>query len=65
MFKLPYEKCGAWLQEHCAEVIQRLNVDYFKPWFLAKKDGQVVKDLGDMTYEEIVLHLMHFNVCHP
>ena len=27
---LPCEKRGGWLQEHHAEVIQRLNVDYFK-----------------------------------
>jgi len=59
VFKLPHEKCGAWLQEHHAEVIQWLNVDYFKPWFLVKKDGWVVEDLGDMTYEEI----MHCLVC--
>ena len=58
MFKLPHEKHGAWLQEHRAEVIRRLNADYFKPWFPAKKDGRVVEDLGDMTYEEIVLHLV-------
>ncbi len=36
MFKLPREKRGAWLQEHRAEVIQRRNADYFKPWFPAK-----------------------------
>jgi enoyl reductase-like protein len=58
VFKLPREKRGAWLWEHRAEVIQRLNVDYFEPWFPAKKDGRVVQDLGDMTYEEIVLHLV-------
>ena len=53
MFKLPHKKHGAWLQEHHAEVIQRLNVDYFKPWFLAKKDGRV-EDFGDMTYETVL-----------
>jgi fatty acid synthase subunit alpha len=58
VFKLPREKRGAWLQEHRAEVIQRLNADYFKPWFPAKKDGRVVEDLGDMTYEETVLRLV-------
>jgi fatty acid synthase subunit alpha, fungi type len=26
-----------------------------KSWFPTKKDGQVVRDLGDMTYEETVL----------
>jgi fatty acid synthase subunit alpha len=39
VFKLAREKRGYWLQEHRAEVIQRLNADYFKPWFPAKKDG--------------------------
>jgi fatty acid synthase subunit alpha len=58
VFKLPREKRAAWLQEHRAEVIQRLNADYFKPWFPAKKDGRVVEDLGDMTYEETVLRLV-------
>jgi hypothetical protein len=58
VFKLPREKRVAWLQERRAEVIQRLNADYFKPWFPAKKDGRVVEDLGDMTYEETVLRLV-------
>jgi fatty acid synthase subunit alpha, fungi type len=58
VFKLPYEKRGAWLQEHRAEVIQRLKADYFKPWFPMKKDGRVVEGLGDMTYEETVLRLV-------
>ncbi len=58
VFKLPREKRGSWLQEHRAEVIQRLNADYFKPWFPAKKDGRVVEDLGDLTYEETVLRLV-------
>ncbi|KAF8271214.1 fatty acid synthase [Lactarius quietus] len=58
VFKLPREKRGTWLQERRAEVIKRLNADYFKPWFPAKKDGRVVEDLGDMTYEETVLRLV-------
>ena len=45
VFKLPPEKRGAWLQKHRADVIKRLNVDYFKPWFPAK-DGHVVEDFG-------------------
>jgi hypothetical protein len=58
VFKLPHEKRVAWLQERRAEVIEKLNADYFKPWFPAKKDGRVVEDLGDMTYEETVLRLV-------
>ncbi|KAI0264369.1 fatty acid synthase [Gloeopeniophorella convolvens] len=58
VFKLPREKRSAWLQERRADVIKRLNADYFKPWFPAKKDGRAVEDLGDMTYEETVLRLV-------
>jgi enoyl reductase-like protein len=32
--------------------------DDFEPWFPAKKDGRLVEDLGDMTYEETVLRLV-------
>jgi enoyl reductase-like protein len=57
VFKLPCERRAAWLQEHRVEVIQRLNAGYFKLWF-PTKDGWVVEDLGDMTYEETMLHLV-------
>ncbi|TFY80295.1 hypothetical protein EWM64_g3715 [Hericium alpestre] len=36
----------------------RLNADFSKPWFGWKKDGHVVEDIGDMTYEEMVLRLV-------
>lgn len=49
VFKSPHEERSTWLLEHRAGVIKSLNTDYFKPWFLAKKDGCVVDDLGDMT----------------
>ena len=58
VFKLAHEKRGSWLQEHRTEDIQKLNADYFKPRFPVKKDGRVVDDLGDMTFEETVLHLL-------
>jgi fatty acid synthase subunit alpha, fungi type len=58
--KLPHEKRGAWPQERRAEVIKRLNADYFKPWFPVKKEGRVVEDLSDMTYEEVVHRLIRF-----
>ena len=63
-FKLLREKRGAWLQEHRAEVIQRPNADYFKPWFPTKEDGHIIEDLGDMTYEETMLCFL-LNVRHP
>jgi fatty acid synthase subunit alpha, fungi type len=31
VLKLPREKRGPWLLEHRAEVIKRLNADYFEP----------------------------------
>ena len=46
VFKNPREKRGAWLQEHHPEVIQRLNADYFKPWFQAKNVTHEERWLG-------------------
>ncbi|KAL5526485.1 FAS2 [Sanghuangporus sanghuang] len=59
VFKLPKEKRVEWLAQHRAEVIEKLNRDFAKPWFGWKKDGRVVADLGDMTYEETVLRMVH------
>ncbi|KAA1467738.1 fatty acid synthase [Dentipellis sp. KUC8613] len=58
VFKLPREKREAWLKERRADVIKKLNRDFSKPWFGWKKDGSVVEDIGDMTYEETVLRLV-------
>ncbi|KZT01368.1 fatty acid synthase [Laetiporus sulphureus 93-53] len=58
VFKLPKEKRAAWLQERRAEVIKKLNRDFAKPWFGWKKDGSVVEDIADMTYEEVVLRMI-------
>ncbi|KAF8896473.1 fatty acid synthetase alpha subunit [Infundibulicybe gibba] len=58
VFKLPKEKRAAWLTEHHDEVIGKLNKDFAKPWFGWKKDGSVARDLGDMTYEEVVLRMV-------
>lgn len=58
VFKLPKEKRVSWLKERKDEVIAKLNKDFSKPWFGWKKDGSVAKDLGDMTYEEVVLRMV-------
>ncbi|GJE90516.1 fatty acid synthase [Phanerochaete sordida] len=58
VFKLPKDKQGPWLAERRAEVIDKLNKNFNKPWFGWKKDGAVVGDLADMTYEEVVLRLV-------
>jgi fatty acid synthase subunit alpha, fungi type len=58
VFKLPKEKGLAWLIEHRDEVIEKLNKDFSKPWFGWKKDDSVAKELGDMTYEEVVLRMV-------
>lgn len=58
IFKLPKEKRAAWLAERKAEIIKKLNADFAKPWFGQKKDGTVVEDLADMTYEEAVLRMI-------
>ncbi|KAH9856627.1 fatty acid synthase [Lenzites betulinus] len=58
VFKLPKEKRADWLSERRAEVIAKLNKDFAKPWFGWKKDGSVVEDIADMTYEEVVLRMV-------
>ncbi|KAH8117927.1 fatty acid synthase [Phellopilus nigrolimitatus] len=58
VFKLAKEKRADWLAQHRTEVIEKLNRDFSKPWFGWKKDGRVVADIGDMTYEEIVLRMV-------
>jgi fatty acid synthase subunit alpha len=58
VFKLAKEKRAAWLGQNRDSVIQKLNRDFSKPWFPAKKDGTVVYDIGDMTYEEVVLRMI-------
>ncbi|KZT67951.1 hypothetical protein DAEQUDRAFT_367722 [Daedalea quercina L-15889] len=58
VFKLPKEKRVAWLTERRAEIIAKLNKDFAKPWFGWKKDGSVVEDIADMTYEEVVLRMV-------
>lgn len=58
VFKLPKEKRVAWLTERRAEIIGKLNKDFSKPWFGWKKDGSVVEDIADMTYEEVVLRMI-------
>ncbi|PCH42040.1 fatty acid synthase [Wolfiporia cocos MD-104 SS10] len=58
VFKLPKDKRVAWLGERRAEVIAKLNRDFAKPWFGWKKDGAVVEDIADMTYEEVVLRMV-------
>ena len=58
IFKLPKEKRVIWLIEHRAEVIEKLNRDFSKPWFGWKKDVSIAMDLGAMTYEEVVLRMV-------
>ena len=58
VFNLPKEKRAAWLAERKAEIIEKLNKDFAKPWFGWKKDGGVALDLGDMTYEEVTLRMI-------
>lgn len=53
--KLPKEKRAAGLSERRSKVIAKLNKDFAKPWFGWKKDGSVVEDIADMTYEEVIL----------
>jgi len=58
VFNTPKDKRATWLQENRDYVVEKLNKDFSKPWFGAKKDGTVVHDLGEMTYEEVTLRLV-------
>ncbi|KAF9648674.1 fatty acid synthase [Thelephora ganbajun] len=58
VFAVPKEKRAAWLAERRAEIIDKLNRNFQKPWFGWKKDGTAVEDLSDMTYEETVLRMV-------
>lgn len=58
VFKLPKEKRVVWLIEHRAEVIEKLNKDFSKPWFGWKKDNTVASDISEMTYEEVALRMV-------
>jgi fatty acid synthase subunit beta len=65
IFKLSKEKRAVWLKERRGEVIDKLNRDFSKPWFGWKKDGTLATDLGEMTYEEVVLRMVRLMfVCH-
>ena len=58
LFKLAKDKRQAWLNANADSVIEKLNCGFAQPWFAQKKDGTVVKDLGDPTYEETDLRLV-------
>jgi fatty acid synthase subunit alpha, fungi type len=58
VFKLPKDKRAAWLAQNKKSVIEKLNRDFAKPWFPQKKNGSVVDDIGEMTYEEVVLRMI-------
>jgi len=58
VFAMPKDKRAAWLAERRAEIIEKLNKNFQKPWFGWKKDGTAAEDLGDMTYEETVLRMV-------
>lgn len=58
VFKLPKEKRVPWLEQNRDMVIGKLNKDFAKPWFGEKKNGKVVSDIGEMTYEEVTLRMV-------
>lgn len=58
VFNMPKEKRAAWLTQNRDSVIEKLNKDFSKPWFGWKKNGAVVPDIADMTYEEVALRMI-------
>ncbi|KAI3333101.1 sterigmatocystin biosynthesis fatty acid synthase subunit beta [Ustulina deusta] len=57
IFNLPKPERKPALLKRKAEIIQRLNADFAKPWFGLNADGQPV-DVEDMTYTEIISRLV-------
>ncbi|RAL03098.1 putative fatty acid synthase subunit beta [Aspergillus ibericus CBS 121593] len=57
IFSLPREKQLGALQKRKNHIIQRLNADYFRPWFGKKATGEPV-ELEDMTYQEVLERLV-------
>ncbi|KAH7093843.1 hypothetical protein BKA62DRAFT_761063 [Auriculariales sp. MPI-PUGE-AT-0066] len=58
VFALPKEKRAAWLKEKHDYIVKRLNADFQEPWFCSRKDGTVVREVGDMTYEDVARRLV-------
>ena len=58
VFAMPKDKRAAWLTERRAEIIEKLNKNFQKPWFGWKKDGTAAEDLSDMSYEETVIRMV-------
>ena len=52
VFKLAKDKRQGRLNTNADSVIEKLNRDHAKPWFAQGEDGAIVKDLGDLMYEE-------------
>jgi enoyl reductase-like protein len=59
VFKLPKDKRAAWLAQNKKSAVEKLNRNFTKPCFAQKKDGTVVDDINEMTYEETVLRMIH------
>ncbi|PYH93829.1 putative fatty acid synthase subunit beta [Aspergillus ellipticus CBS 707.79] len=57
IFSLPRDKQLAALRKRKSHVIQRLNADYFRPWFGKKTTGEPI-DLEEMTYQEVLERLV-------
>ena len=57
IFSLPRDKQLGALQKRKNHIIQRLNADYFRPWFGKKATGEPV-ELEEMTYQEVLERLV-------
>ncbi|PWY86567.1 putative fatty acid synthase subunit beta [Aspergillus sclerotioniger CBS 115572] len=57
IFSLPREKQLGAIQKRKKHIIQRLNADYFRPWFGKKATGEPV-ELEEMTYQEVLERLV-------
>ncbi|KAL2131427.1 hypothetical protein VTI74DRAFT_5117 [Chaetomium olivicolor] len=57
------EKRLEYLRFHSDEIAERLNKDYFRPWFAVDASGQNIQ-LADMTYAEVLRRLCQLMYVH-
>jgi fatty acid synthase subunit beta len=57
VFSLSKDKLIKWLEDNRRYVIDRLNKDFQKPWFPKKRNGEILDNLGLMTYEDVAYRM--------
>uniref|UniRef100_A0A0G4FWX6 Fatty acid synthase subunit alpha n=1 Tax=Chromera velia CCMP2878 TaxID=1169474 RepID=A0A0G4FWX6_9ALVE len=57
-FKLQGDELKKALDKDWREIAEALNRDFQKPFFPCKADGSLCRDIGDMTYSEVITQML-------